>query len=201
MANLNKAPDYTVASNPHCMIHCGPIGPESGDDKRDLTIVTSSNSEMVYGKNGNKSEHITGAYSEVSGHQIDPEQKDAVARAIIAKNGDIILIAESGNIRMRAKNIFMEAIAPNEDVDGEKQKMGNVNIYANGQCTIASGDEIRLAAGNICSVAEKGFQLVGDFTHSGKMMEGGPTDTASLLSSMVAGNWGSILTAITKSCG
>ncbi len=201
MANLNKAPDYTVASNPHCMIHCGPIGPESGDDRRDLTIVTSANSEMVYGKNGNKSEHITGAYSEVSGHQIDPEQRDAVARAIIAKNGDIILIAESGNIRMRARNIFMEAIDGNETVDGENQKMGNVNIYANGQCTIATGDEIRLAAGNICAVASKAFNFAGDFKHAGKMAAGGALDSASLIKAFTAGNWASIFEAIGRSCG
>lgn len=194
----NKAPDYTVTANPHCMIHCGPLGPESKDSQmRDLTVVTSTDSTVVWGKNGNKEEQVTGTYTETSGWNIDPDQDDAISRAIVAKNGDIILTAESGNIRMRAKNIYMEAIAPDKDSD----KHGNVNILGNGQITLSTGDEIRFACGNMCAVATKGFQFAGDFSHGGKFAVGGALDSASLIKAFTAGNWASIFEAIAKSCG
>ena len=43
------APDYTIADNPHCFVHCGPLGPEHKDDKRDYTLVTSGGAHLVYG--------------------------------------------------------------------------------------------------------------------------------------------------------
>ena len=98
---------------------------------------------------------------------------------------------------MRARNIYMEAIAPDKDSD----KHGNVNILGNGQITLSTGDEIRFACGNMCAVATKGFQFAGDFSHGGKMAVGGALDTASLIKAFTAGNWASIFEAIGKSCG
>ena len=190
----NTSPDYTIANNPHCLIHCGPVGPESVDDQRDLTIVTSTDCQVVYGKSGNKVEHIQGHSAEVCGHSIDPEQKEAVAKAIIAENGDILFIAEAGNIRFKAKNIYIET-------SGESGH-GNILASANGQITLASGDEVRIAGGNVCIRGQNGINLTTDYfvRVSGKMMEGGAASTGGLISKFMAGNWADLLTGITQSC-
>lgn len=190
----DTAPDYSVANNPHCMIHCGPVGPESVDDGRDLTIVTSTDCQVVYGKSGNKVEHIQGHSAETCGHSIDPEQKDAVAKAILAENGDIIFIAEAGNIRFKARNIYMET-------SGDTGQ-GNIIASANGQITLATGGEVRLSGGDICIRGQKGINLVTEYyiRVSGKIMEGGAASTGSLISNFIAGNWASLITGITQSC-
>ena len=121
------APDYTIADNPHCLVHCGPLGPEHKDDKRDFTLVTSGGSHLVYGKNGNKVEHINGYNAEACGYDLDGDQKSVVAKAILAANGDIVLTAEAGDIRMKARNIYIET-------EGEEDE-GNFLVDANGQIT------------------------------------------------------------------
>ena len=103
-----QSPDYTITNNPHALIHCGPIHDDEHDDQRDLTINTSSNCQVIYSKSGNKVEHVQGYEAKTFGHEIDPDQEDAVATATLAKNGDIVLVAEAGSIRMKARNIYME---------------------------------------------------------------------------------------------
>ena len=193
MADRTHAPDYTVANTPHCLIHCGPTGSDQTDDNRDLTINTSANCQLLYHKSGGKTELIQGTSTEVCGYNIDPKQKDAVARAIVADNGDIILIADNGNIRMRAKNIYMETSA------GESGQ-GNFMVQANGQVMLSTGDEIRLAAGNMCFTASKAFQFVGDFKQVGKFVSGGAADAAGAVSSLLTGNWSAILSTISRTC-
>ena len=193
MAKETHAPDYTIANTPHCLIHCGPTGSSDTDDKRDLTINTSANCQVVYSKSGSKLEIIQGTSSEVCGLEIDPEKKDGVAKAIITENGDIILCAENGNIRMKAKNIYMETS------DGDSGE-GNIMAHANGLVSFVTGDEIRLAAGTVCARAEKGFAFVGDFKHTGKMVAGGAADTASIIAGFTAGQWSSIMATIAKTC-
>lgn len=61
----------------------GLFGPESEDEGRDLTIMTSANNHVVYAKNGSKVEHIQGASYETCGHEIDPAQKEAVAKSYL----------------------------------------------------------------------------------------------------------------------
>ena len=192
-ANTKQAPDYTLTNNPHCLIHCGPIGDDSVDDQRDLTVNTSSNCQIIYSKSGNKVEHIQGYYADTSGHEIDPDQKDAVARAIIAKNGDIILVAEGGSIRMKARNIYMETI---DGENGHGKIMGN----ANGLIQFSTGDEFRVAAGKQCLIAKDKFNMVGNIVHAGEADMGNPLGKSSIFKSIMAGGWDSILNGVIKSC-
>ena len=98
-----QAPEITVTNNPHAFIQCGPVATEEYDDKRDLTIVTSGGAQCVYAKSGNKTEVIPGASGEICGGNLDPSQKEAIAKAIVAPTGDIIILAENGNIRFRVR--------------------------------------------------------------------------------------------------
>ena len=186
------APDYTIADNPHCLVHCGPLGPEHKDDKRDFTLVTSGGSHLVYGKNGIKVEHITGYNAEACGYDLDGDQKSVVAKAILAANGDIVLTAEAGDIRMKARNIYIET-------EGEEDE-GNFLVDANGQITLATGDEIRLAGGNMCLVGKKAINLTTDFHVRivGKLTKMKPPGLIPAIPFI--GSWQSVIQNITNTC-
>jgi len=186
-----SAPDYIIANNPHAAIVCGPVHPESIDDKRDLTIATSSRTEVIYGKNGNKIEHIQGYSAETCGHNVDGEQKGAVAKAILAENGDICLTAESGDIRLKAKNLYVEII-------GEDNK-GNIVMQSNGQVNISAGDDVKIAGGDICIKGEKSINLRTNFQVRvvGKFTTMKPNN---LFGNLAFGSWKNVIAAVTDSC-
>lgn len=189
-----QSPDYTITNNPHALIHCGPIHDDEHDDQRDLTINTSSNCQVIYSKSGNKVEHVQGYEAKTFGHEIDPDQEDAVATATLAKNGDIVLVAEAGSIRMKARNIYMETF------DGDNGH-GKIMGMANGLIQFTTGDEFRLAAGKACLVAKDKFVMNGNIQHAGEANMGNPLGKTSIFKSIQAGNWASIIDAMVKSCG
>jgi hypothetical protein len=59
----------------------------------------------------------------------DTVKGDAPAFIVEALNGDIILMAKNGNIRMEAQNVLIKA-------DGYDNKTGNINIEANERVNI-----------------------------------------------------------------
>jgi hypothetical protein len=187
-------PDYTIANNPHVLMHCGDVGSDADGEtnQRDLTFVTSAGCQTIYGKSGNKVQHIQGYSGEVVGHALDPTQKDGVAKAIVAKAGDIVLIAESGNIRMKAKNIYIET-------SGEEGE-GNFMVAANGELRLATGGEFRVAAGRMCFICEGNMNFIGNMVISGSLNKGGALGSASFIQSLMSGNWGSVIMAAKDSC-
>lgn len=188
-----KAPDYTVTNNPHALIHCGPIAADDeGDDGRDLTIGTSKNCQVVYYKSGNKDEHIQRSSNEICGHEIDSTQTGAVAKSIIAKNGDIALIAEGGNIRLKAKNIYIET-------SGD-QGQGNFMVSANGLIALGTGHEFRATGGRMCFISEGTMNFAGNVVINGDLSKSSALSTASFVSSLLAGNWADVITSISNTC-
>lgn len=190
-----SAPDFTIANNPHCFIHAGPVAPESADDGRDLSIITSSDCQIVYGKSGTKVEHIMNSNYETCGHRIDPDQKEAIAKSICAKNGDIAIVAENGNIRLKAKNIYIETSGSSGS--------GNILASANGEIIFTTGEQIKLAGGKqVCIHSDGGVTLSSPafIKNAGKVIDGGSSSTGSAISSILAGNWGSILTGLSNAC-
>ena len=187
-------PDYTIANNPHVLMHCGDVGSDADGEtnQRDLTFVTSAGCQTIYGKSGNKVQHIQGYSGEVVGHALDPTQDGGVAKAIVAKAGDIVLIAESGNIRMKAKNIYIETSGE----DGE----GNFMVAANGELRLSTGGEFRVAAGRMCFICEGNMNFIGNMVISGSLNKGGALSSVSFIQSLMSGNWGSVIMAAKDSC-
>jgi len=190
---MSNAPDYTIAQNPHAFIHCGPVATDDVDDKRDLTIITSGNNQIIHAKSGNKVERIQGFSGEVVGIAGDPSQEGGIGKAIVAKSGDIVLTAESGNIHLKAKNIYFEASAGEEG-------QGNIMANCNGFLQLSTGGEFRVAAGRMCFRSEGNMNFVGDMMISGSLSKGSSVASAGFLSSILSGNWASIITAISQSC-
>ena len=192
----NQAPDFTLVNNPHTIIHCGPIGSDKEDDERDLTIMTGGGENHVaYFKNGNKTEHIEGTWHEVSGLGKNPKQNEAIARSITAHSGDIVINAERGNIKLKARNILIETSAPSPE--------GNFLVSSNGYIVLASTEEVRLAGSRICINGTAGVNIVsGNFINmSGDLKAFGPVTAVSTIKNLVAGNWSALVEGLTKSCG
>ena len=189
-----KAPDFTIANNPHAFIHCGPVGPEGVDDGRDFSIVTASNNHCVWHSNGYKIEQIQKGYHEVSGHTLDVTQKEEIARSIIAKNGDLVLNAERGTIYLKAKNIHLETSG------GDKE--GNFLVTSNGFIVLTSTQVVRLAGSRVCLTGTSGINIVSSnfINMYGKMNTKGPK-TLSSIKDLLSGNWSSLVDGLSKSCG
>jgi len=191
-----QAPEVTLANNPHAFIQCGPVAPEGKDDKRDLTIVTSAGANVVYSKSGNKTEVIPGQSGEICGADLDPSQKEVIAKAIVAPAGDIIILAENGNIRFKGKNIYFEAEGA-ADEDGED---GNIIATSNGQVIIKGGDHLRLAADDMCIAAGKSISVNGDIRLIGDIQGMESLSSIGLIKTLLGGNWLSVLSAVGNSC-
>jgi hypothetical protein len=190
---MANAPDYTLARNPHALIHCGPLEVDSSDHKRDLTIITSSGNTLTHAKNGNYKELIQGFSGEVVGVSGDPTKEGLTSKAIVAKSGDIVLTAEAGDIFLKARNIYFTA------TDG-KEGRGNIMAECNGYLQLATGGEFRVAASRMCFVSEGNINFVGNIMLSGGFHKGSSVASAGFLKSILSGNWASLITAITQSC-
>jgi len=190
---MSQSPDYTIAQNPHAFVHCGPVATDDVDDKRDLTIITSANNQIIHAKSGNMVERIQGFSGEIVGIAADPTQQGGIGKAIVAKAGDIVLTAENGNIHLNAKNIYFHASAGEEG-------QGNIMASCNGFYQVSTGGEYRLAAARMCIVSEGNMNFVGNMVLSGDFHKGSSVASASFLSSILSGNWANIVNAISKSC-
>jgi hypothetical protein len=184
-------PDYTIFNNSHAFMHCGPIGPDTEEIGNDLHIATSGKCQAHWNKNGNKVEYVNGRLDEVSGYNITQEHD--IARTIVAKNGDIHINADFGDIYLKARNIYVETKG-----DG---KNGCFLVNSNGH-TIITGNEVRVAASsNLCLLGKSKVTIVGSqLLSSGGFKESGSLGAASFLNNIMAGNFQSLIEGMLQSC-
>jgi hypothetical protein len=191
MAQLS--PDFTVVNNSHCCIHAGPMGVKSQDVQNDLYIQTSKKCYTNWFKNGTKTEYVHGRWDEVSGYGITQEHD--IARTICAKNGDIHINADYGDIYLKARNIYMET-------KGDKPN-GCFLVNANGHMVL-TGAEVKVASGtNLCLIGKgkitaTGNQLIG-ISGSGNGWTSA-CSSANFLSSIMTSNFSSVINGIAQSC-
>jgi hypothetical protein len=190
---MANAPDYTLARNPHALIHCGPLEVDSVDHKRDLTTITSGGNTLTHAKNGNYKEVIQGFSGEVVGVNGDPSKQGLTSKAIVAKSGDIVLNAEAGDIFLKGRNIYFTAS------DGEAGK-GNIMAECNGYLQLSTGGEFRVSASRMCIISEGNINFVGSVMISGGFSKGSSVASAGFLKAILSGNWASITNAILQSC-
>jgi hypothetical protein len=175
---MAKVPEFTVADNTFGTIFFGPV--DSKNYETGLTILVNSKemgSRVSYYTDGSKREVIEKSSTEICGTGLDPKQKENVAKSIVADKGDIVLSAERGNVKIIAKNIFIETIG--------SDNAGVFAVAANGAITLATGDSMTLSSGkSICLRGSSGINIVSDhfITLAGKVREGSPF--SSLISSI-----------------
>lgn len=191
-----KAPPVKTADNDYGIMFWGPPGPESLDDGNDLTIATKSNHMMRFCESGNSVFIAPKCNTEAVGYNLKPstqDGKEVPAKQILAHNGDIVFIAENGNIKLKAKNIWIET------TDGDPG--GNFMVSANGYINMVSGEQTRIMGSKVCIRGECGVDISGtDVVIKGTLAYGDYPSVFGTLKSLIAGDWGKILEGIDKSC-
>ena len=149
-------PETIVTDNPHGVLSFGPIAPEDKDDNTAMLLSLDGGHTILCNKNGNKAEINPGKSEEVCGINLvqgDQQEasKEAIAKIITAKNGDICIIAENGNIKFKAKNIYAECIGDGND--------GSFLLKANDHISMIAGEQMTMGGSKICMVSSDSITL------------------------------------------
>ena len=187
-------PEVLISDNPHGIMFFGPGGTD--DDGSQFTIATSSGSMVHYNKNGSKAEVVRTSSYEHCGDDLVKDrkspEKEVIAKAIVAHNGDIVFNAQNGNIKLLAKNIWIET-----NGDGNN---GVFYVSANGQVQISSSDQLVLSGSKICMRGQAGIDLVTDHYINllGEIGSGSPL--SSLIGTFIPAPFADLLKGIQASC-
>jgi len=149
-------PEYVVTDNTHGIISFGPVAPKDKDDNTAMFLALDGGYTQICNKNGNKAEINPGKSEEVCGINLaqggqQEAPKEAIAKIITARNGDICIIAENGNIKFKAKNIYAECIGDGED--------GSFLLKANDHISMIAGEQLTMGGSKICMVSSDSITL------------------------------------------
>lgn len=169
-ASKKRSPEYTITDNPHGIMFFGPANSsDNADEGTQFQLSTSGGYWEHHNQNGNSCQRVPGRYDEICGDGIDVSLNENIAKSIVAKQGDICIVSENGNIKLKAKNIYIETT-------GSKNN-GVFQVAANGQVTIATGDGVVIAAGKrVCLRGQAGVDIASNHIIKllGKMSYGSP---------------------------
>lgn len=191
---MAQIPEFQLADNVFGTMFFGPI-----DDKNyatGFTLLVNSDdtgSRLSYYTDGSKKEVIKGKSTEICGAGFDSKQKENIAKAITAENGDIVLDASRGNIKLIAKNIYVESMG--------SDNAGVFMVQANGAIRLNTGDTLTLRGGKgICLRGDGGVNIVSDqfIKLVGTIKEASPFNPCNLKT--VQGAIGELLKEIQNSC-
>ena len=149
-------PETIVTDNQHGVLCFGPIGPEDKDDNSAMSLFLDGGYNQLCNKNGNASITVPGKSEELCGTQLtqgDQQEasEEAIAKIITARNGDICIIAENGNIKFKAKNIYAECIGDGND--------GSFLLKANDHITMTAGEQITISGSKLCMLSSDAITL------------------------------------------
>jgi len=149
-------PETIVTDNPHGVLSFGPIAPEDKDDNTAMLLSLDGGHTILCNKNGNKAEINPGKSEELCGTQlVQGDQQEApegaIAKHIVARNGDICIIAENGNIKLKAKNIYAECAGADND--------GSFLLKANDHITMTAGEQITISGSKLCMLSSDAITL------------------------------------------
>lgn len=191
---MSQVPEYKIADNIFGTMFFGPI-----DDKNystGLTVLVNSSEmgcRLSYYTDGSKREVIEKGSVEICGVGFDPKQKENIAKSITADKGDIVLDASNGNIKLIAKNIYIESIGADNS--------GVFMVNANGAIRIHTGDAMTLSGDKgVCIRGTGGVNIVSDhfIKMVGTIKEGSPFNPCNLTT--LQGAIGELLNQIQNSC-
>ena len=141
---MAQIPEHTVTNNPHGAIIFGPVGTEN--DGSVLNVATTKGHHDHYNSNGNKTSITPKKSEEYCGRDFTEERKDGenenIAKAIICENGDMIINCQQGNLKIIAKNIYIEATGDDSN--------GNFLVSANDHIGLVAGEQINIGGAKVC---------------------------------------------------
>ena len=149
-------PEHIVTDNPHGILFFGPIAPKDKDDNTAMVLSLDGGHTQLYNKNGNKAEINPGKSEEVCGINVaqggqQEASEEVIAKHIVARNGDICITAENGNIKFKAKNIYVECMGTGQD--------GSFLLKANDHISMIAGEQLTMGGSKICMVSSDSITL------------------------------------------
>ena len=150
-------PEHVVTDNPHGGMIYGPINDENNDDGTRYVQTVKGGHTIIVNENGSKLDHTPGTHNELCGTNLvkgtsnTDAPKEAVAKAIVARHGDIVMVAEHGNIKLKAKNIWIET--------HDTSPGGNFLVNANGHIAMTAGQKATFGAAKICMIGADNIAL------------------------------------------
>lgn len=155
---MSHIPEQIVTDSEWGIIFLGPSGEkeEIGEDLgTNMVIALKGGHNQTYTITGNKSQIVPGSSHEIVGINLaqgrNDSERENVAKAIVAENGDIVLTAENGNIKLKAKNIYIETEGDESD--------GSILIKANDHITMRADEQLNLAGGKVCVTSSDSITL------------------------------------------
>ena len=149
-------PETLITDNPHGCLSFGPIASEDKDDNTAMALFLDGGYTQFCNKNGNASITVPGKSEELCGTNLvqgDQQEasKEAIAKHIVARNGDICITAENGNIKFKARNIYVECIGDGND--------GSFLLKANDHITMTAGEQITISGSKLCMLSSDSITL------------------------------------------
>ena len=192
-------PQHTVTENPYGNIAYGPMSTEEDDDGTRYVQTIAGDHITWANKNGNKTTITPGTSGEICGTELVKGKNtkttdESVAKAIIARKGDIVITAEHGNIKLKAKNIWIET---SDEAPG-----GNFNVNANGHIDLTAGEKVTIAGTKLCLIGKANLTLFCNNTINLISQEVKESNPFSLISLIMSGGPVQIISKIlSKECG
>ena len=152
-------PEHVVTDNPHGGMIYGPINDENNDDGTRYVQTVKGGHTILVNENGNKLDHTPGTHNELCGTDLvkgknTDASDEAVAKAIVARHGDIVMIAEHGNIKLKAENIYVESSGTGNS--------GNFLVKTNGHIAMTAGEKATFAGTKICMIGKDNITLTSE---------------------------------------
>jgi len=192
-------PQHTVTENPYGNIAYGPMSSEEDDDGTRYVQTIAGDHITWANKNGNKTTITPGTSGEICGTELVKGKNtdatdESVAKAIIARKGDIVITAEHGNIKLKAKNIWIETT---DEAPG-----GNFNVNANGHIDLTAGEKVTIGGTKMCLIGKANLTLFCNNTINLISHEVKESNPFSIISLIFSGGPVQIISKIlSKECG
>ncbi len=121
------------------------------DSNKDVyfALSTDGHDGIRFFSDGKTQLTCSNTFHEVLGRKIKPFGR-IPAKVIDAENGDIILVARNGSIRLQAANVIIDAV---DALDGEITLNASRTVQLSAPTINGQGDNITLAASNVISTA------------------------------------------------
>ena len=197
---MTQVPEQKIFSNQWGSMYMGPIGEplKIGENTNSCVFVSyKSGYTEFHTLDGNKQTRVQGTDHEICGIGLgvgrDEVENEAIAKSIICENGDLVLEAPSGRIRLLAQNIDIETVGADSD--------GSILIKANDHITIKADQQLNLSGAKVCvtsadtiTLNAKGFLrlLYAD------VIQGSPLSKA--LETFIPGPVASLISDIAETC-